>query len=180
MLAVVFRSDKDKGQKKEFSEVEKNVAQNAYRLLHGWGTVPGRNHDGTLNGDAFRKWLEEVTRRTKESGHFRIALNQIGQVLPYAPPDPDGLWIHCAVAEALNAKDAAEMRTGFTAELYNMRGVFEFTAGREELEIARQYHKQAEALEERGFHRFATAMREIAKGYERDAERESKRDPFED
>ncbi len=180
VLAIVFRSDQQKGERKETSEAKKNVAQNAYRLLRDWRTVPGRNPDGTLDAAAFGKWLEEVTRRTKESGHFRIALNQIGQVLPYAPPDPDGLWIHGAVAEALNAKDAAEMRSGFTCQLFNMRGVHGFTAGKEELEIAGRHNKQAEALEERGFQRFATAMRELAKGYERDAESESKRDPFGD
>ena len=61
-----------------------------------------------------------------------------------------------------------------------MHGVHGFSAGKEELEIAGRYHKQADALEEKGYHRFATAIRELAKGYERDAERESKRDPLED
>jgi len=48
------------------------------------------------------------------------------------------------------------------------------------LEIATRYNKQAEALEEHGFHRFAIAMRDLAKVYEREAERESKHDPYED
>jgi hypothetical protein len=180
VLAIVFRSDKDEKKDRQVSEAESNIAQNAYRLLRAWRTVPGRNQDGAFDGGAFGKWLEEVSRRTKESGHYRIALNQIGQVLPYSPPDPDGLWIHRSIAEALNAKDAAEMRSGFTCELFNMRGVHGFSAGKEELEIASRYHKQADALEEKGYHRFATAIRELAKGYERDAEGESKRDPLED
>jgi hypothetical protein len=79
-----------------------------------------------------------------------------------------------------NAKAAAEMRSDFTYELFNMRGVHGFSAGKEELEIAGRYHKQADALEERGYHRFATAMRDLAKNFEREAEHESKRDPFED
>jgi hypothetical protein len=119
-------------------------------------------------------------RRTKESGHLRIALDQIGKVLAHAPRDPAGLWIHRSVAEALNAKHATEMRSGFTCELFNMRGVRGFTAGKEELEFADRYHEQADALEQQGFHRFATAMREFAKSYQREAERESKRDPFGD
>jgi hypothetical protein len=180
VLAIVFRPDKKAGERRQVSEAEQNIAQNAYRLLRAWRTVPGRDSGGAFDAAAFGRWFEEVSRRTKDSGHFRIALNQIGQVLPYSPPDPGGLWIHRAVAEALNAKDAAEMRTGFTCELHNMRGVYEFTAGKEELEIAGGYHRKAEALEENGFQRFATAMRELAKGYERDAERESKRDPLED
>jgi hypothetical protein len=180
VLAIVFRSDKQTGEKPQLSEAEQNIAQNAYRLLRAWRTVPGTSPTSAFDGAAFGAWLNEVVRRTKDSGHFRIALNQIGQVLPYSPPDPDGLWIHRAIADALNAKDAGEMRNGFTCELFNMRGVHGFSAGKEELEIAGRYNKQAEALEAAGFHRFATAMRELAKSYERDAERESKRDPFED
>ena len=61
-----------------------------------------------------------------------------------------------------------------------MRGVYGHSAGRQELEIASRYHKQADGLEENGYHRFAASMRGLAKGYERDAERESKRDPLED
>ncbi|MCI0540881.1 MAG: hypothetical protein L0Z50_37245 [Verrucomicrobiales bacterium] len=180
VIALVFKSDKEKTTERQFSDAEKNIAQNAYRLLRGWRIVPGRNPDGTFNSELFGKWLEEVSRRTSESGHHRIALSQTGEVLPYSPPDPDGLWIHRSVAEALNDKDAADMRSGFCCELFNMRGVHGFSAGKEELEIAARYHKQADALEEKGYHRLASDIRGVAKDYERDAERESKRDPFED
>jgi len=180
IIALVFRSEKDDWTKQDVGEKGKRVAQNAYRLLHEWQKVPGRSPDGAFNGDAFSKWLEEVSHRTKESGHYMIAMEQIGQVLPHSPPDPNGLWIHCAVAEALDKKDAREMRSGFTCKLFNMRGVHGFTAGKEEREIARRYREQAEALEGNGFPRFAAAMRKLAKGYERAADQESKRDPFED
>jgi len=124
--------------------------------------------------------LAEVIQRTKESGHYRIALNQIGQVLPYAPQDPDGLWIHHVVAEALNAKESDDMRSGFTCEFFNMRGVHGFSAGEKERELAAGFHKKADALEERGYQRVATAVLDLAKGYERDAEQEAKRNPMED
>jgi len=101
-------------------------------------------------------------------------------VLPYVPRDENGLWIHHIVAQELNAKDAKTMRAGFTTELFNQRGVHGFTAGKEELELARINREKAEALEAKGYSRFATAMREFAKGYERDAKRESLRDPFEE
>jgi hypothetical protein len=126
---------------------------------------------------AFSKWFAEVKTKTKESGHFQIAMSQIGQVLAHTPPDPNGLWIHHTVADALNGKDAGDMRSGFTVKLFNLRGVHGFSAGKEELELAEGYHMKAEALEENGYQRFATAMRELAKGYERDAEREAQRNP---
>ena len=161
----------------EPTEQQKNVATNAYHLLHNWQTSPGAANDNLFDALVFWDWLKEVKKSSTESGHLRIALNQVGQVLPHAPKDADGIWIN-PVAEALNAKDAGEMRSGFTTKLMNMRGVHGFSAGKEEREIASGYRKQAEALAQRGYSRFATAMRELAEYYERDAEREAQRNPY--
>jgi hypothetical protein len=178
VIGVVFRSDKKEQAETKPTEQEQNIATNAYRLLHGWRTVPGKDSKGVFDSELFKKWLAEVVQKTKESGHYRISLNQIGQVLPYAPQDPDGLWIHHVVAEALNAKDADEMRSGFTMDLFNQRGVHGFSKGEDERKLAADFSNKADALEERGYQRIATAVRELAKGYERDAEREAKRNPY--
>ena len=171
VIGVVFRSDKKEKTETKPTEQEQKIATNAYRLLHGWRIVPGKDSKGVFDGKLFKKWLAEVIQKTKESGHYRIALSQIGQVLPYAPQDPDGLWIHHVVAEALNAKDADEMRSGFTMEFFNQRGVHGFSAGEEEKKLAAGFNAKADALEEKGYQRIATAVRELAKNYERDAER---------
>ncbi|MGB8475057.1 MAG: hypothetical protein WCE61_13315 [Candidatus Acidiferrum sp.] len=180
ILGLVFRSDKEESRDIKPTEAEAVIATNAFRLFRAWKTVPGSKPDGEFDDAALASWLNEVQTRTRKSGHYRIAMSQIGEVLPYAPADPNGLWIREAVAHALNAKDAAEMRSGFTCELFNQRGVHGYTAGKEEREFAARYRAQAEALDQNGFHRFATAIRELAKSYERDAEREALHSPFED
>ena len=178
VIKAVFRSDKIKKEDHKPTEREQKVAENAYRLLHGWRKIPGTDTSGVFDGERFKKWLEAAVLKTKESGHYRIATNQIGGVLSYSPPDPDGLWIHRDVAEALNAKDANEMRSGFTCEWFNRRGVHGFSAGDEERKLAADFTQKADALEERGYQRIATSVRELAKGYEREAEREAKRGPM--
>ncbi len=180
VIGVVFRSDKKEKTEIQPTEQEQKIATNAYRLLHGWRTVPGKNSKGDFDGELFKKWLAEVIEKTKESGHYRVAMNQIGQVLPYAPQDSDGLWIHHIVAEALNEKEADAMRSGFTCEFFNQRGVHGFSAGEEERKLAAGFSAKADALEEKGYQRIATAVRELAKSYERDAAREAKRNPLED
>jgi hypothetical protein len=82
------------------------------------------------------------------------------------------------LAEALNVKEADDMRSGFTCEFFNQRGVHGFSAGEEERKFAAGFNAKADALEEKGYQRIATAVRELAKGYERDAEREAKRNPY--
>jgi len=180
VISIIFRSKNEGERKIEPSERRKSLAQNAYSLLTEWSTCPGRLSGGVFDADAFTDWLNEVKRITKDTGHGEVAQIQVGHVLTHAPMDPDGLWIHHAVAAALNARDAGEMRSGFTTVLFNQRGVYGFTNGEEELELSKENRKKAEALEEKGYSRFATAMREFAKSYERQAKRESKISPFED
>lgn len=180
VVRTIFRSDKVEQSNVNPTDKETNIATNAYRLLRGWRTPPGFTAANSFDGTTFVKWLDEVRAITAESGHLRVAMSQVGQVLPYVPADADGLWIHHSVAEVLNSKDAADMRSGFTCQLVNARGVFTFTHGRQEREIAAGYRTKAEALEGRGYARFATAMRELAENYEHDAEREVNRNPYGD
>jgi hypothetical protein len=180
VIGLVFRSKNEEKKGEEPTEQQRNLARKAYRLLSEWKTPPGIQSDGSFDPDSFTAWLAETKRIAKETGHLDIALSQLGHVLPHVPKDEDGLWIHHIVAQALNAKDAKTMRSGFTTELFNQRGAHVFTVGREELELARINREKAEALEAKRYSRFATAMREFAEGYERDAKREASRDPYEE
>lgn len=180
-VGLVFRSKHDeKDDSDEPNKKKQNLARNAYKLLNEWRRCPGLSEDGTLNAEAFNEWINEARRITEETGHADVAQIQIGHLLAYAPPDPGGLWIHEAVASVLNYRDTEKMRSGFTAELFNQRGARWFTHGKEERELAKKNRERAESLDAKGFIRFGTAMREFAERYDRDAEREEKRDPYED
>ena len=180
LVSLVFRSKNDPQDDGELDDRKKNLVENAYKLLTEWRRCPGTLADDSFNVDAFNSWLDEAKRVTEETGHGEVAQTQIGYVLTRAPSDPNGLWIHEAVASALNSRDNGEMRFGFTIELRNQRGVYTFTAGKEELELAQTNRDKAEALEARGYSRFATAIREVAEQYEREAERAAERSPFDD
>lgn len=180
VIRLVFRSKKEELPRQEVNEGTKNIATNAYHLLSEWRTPPGFLEDGTYDGDALAAWLDAVKIECSETGHLEIAMTMLGHSLVYVPPDSDGLWIQRSVAAALNAKDAGDMRDGFRTEIFNSRGVHGFSAGQEERKIAEKYRMQADAVETAGFHRLATTLRELAASYERDAERDSSRSPFDD
>lgn len=180
VIRIVFRPKQEKHPVEELSEQQQSIAKNAYRLLREWRTPPGSQKNGTFNGDALTAWLKNVKATCMESGHLEIALSMVGHVLIYTPPDPDGLWIHHSAARELNAKDAEEMREGFRVQLFNSRGVHTWTAGAEERKLAQQYRIQAEQVEALGYHRLASSLRDLAVSYERDAERQASKDPFDD
>jgi hypothetical protein len=181
IIRLVFRSKKTENLTKEPTEEQKNIATNAYRLLSEWRTPPGSKKDGAFDGDAFTVWLNAVNKECSETGHLEVAMSMLGHSLIHSPPDPDGLWIHRSVAAALNAKDADDLRDGFRTELYNSRGVhWVDPTGKPEKELANKYRTQAEAVENAGYHRLATTLRELAASYEREAEFVSTRERFDD
>ena len=72
----------------------------------------------------------------------------------------------------MNSKDAEPMRNGYYSGIYNSRGVhWVDPSGKPELEFFDRYLKQAEDVENAGFHRFAATLRELADSYSRQASR---------
>ena len=173
IIALAFRSEYDKRDTtKEIDENKRYLAQNAYDILYEWKLCPGVKEDGKFDENTFKEWIKEAKRITEETGHIGVARHYIGQSLTYAPVDPGGLWIHKAVADILDERDADKMRSEFKLALFNQRGTHTFTYGREERELANQNQEKAEALDVEGFTRFATTMRELAEEYLKMANKE--------
>ena len=171
VIRLIYRSKKETGSPKEFSEQDKAISENAYKLLNQWKTPPGMQSDDQFLSEQFTEWLNRTKEACDESGHLEVALLNIGKVLIHAPSDPDGLWIHRTVASALNAKDAAKMRDGFWIGIYNFRGVHTVDpTGKPERELAEKYKQKAEEVENADYHRLAITLRGLAEGYEREAE----------
>ncbi len=172
VIQLIFRPEGQDAQSRQLSEQEKALAQSAYSLLFGWETLPGTQSDGTFSPEAFTEWLNHVKAVCGESGHLGIALEQVGEVLAHYPPDPDCLWIHRTIAEALDDEDSIAMREGFSIGISNSRGVYVVDGtGNEERKLAEENRHKADEIENEGYHRLATTFRELAEHYDREAER---------
>jgi len=172
VIRLIYRSKKDDKSEREPGEQEESIATNAWRLLHEWRTPPGMQPDGVFLREQFTEWLEYIKEACAESGHLEVALTHLGQVLFYCPPDPQGLWIDQTAADALNGKDAEEMRSGFRLEVFNSRGVhWVDPTGKPERELAEQYRQKADEVENAGYQRFAVTLRSQSESYDRDADR---------
>jgi hypothetical protein len=166
VIKLVYRSKKTNLAPNEPSEETKAIAANAWRLLHEWRTPPGMQEDGSFDDKQFPSWLHQVKEISSESGHLEVALTMIGEVLIYCPSDPNGLWINHTVADALNARDADDLRDGFSTGLFNSRDVhWVDPTGKPEREIAEQYQQKAEDVENAGYFRLAQTLRSLSESY---------------
>ncbi len=149
----------------ESREIAEASSQKAAELLDLWRIVPGTLLTGGFDKMAFEHWLKTVRSWSIENQCLKIVLYQIGQILPFAPPDPDGLWIHRTIATALNARGAEAIRNGFVCRLLSMGNATQNITGMEG-ELAVRYYRHANDLEQVQFHWFAAAMRGLAKEYQ--------------
>lgn len=171
-IRLVYRSKLEEKKDEEPDEQREAIVSNAWRLLHEWRRPPGLQEDGSFSANEFESWLKIVKEQCTESGHLEVAMNTIGEVLLYCPPDPQGLWIVESAAKALNARDAEDMRNGFRTEVYNSRGAhWVDPTGKPERELAMHWRERADAVENASFGRFAATLRELAASYDREAER---------
>ena len=172
LIQLIYRSDKESVSKKEPTKNEKAVATNAYKLLRAWKRVPGLQSDGNISEKELEKWIKEVKKKSSKSGHLEAAMSHIGNVLINYPQDPEGLLIHNAIAKVLNAEDAAKMRNGFRIGILNSRGACWIDPmAKPEKQLAEEFKKQAEDVENAGYYRLAITINEISEFYESDAKR---------
>jgi hypothetical protein len=170
VIQNVYVSCKNDQLDDEVSEKSRKIAEQCWKLLRGWKTVPGSDPDDSINSDHFSQWLKSVTTICTESGHLKPAFVHIGEVLIYSPPDPDGLWIHRSIATALDRDDADDMRDGFRVAKMNSRGVYTPDPnGRSETLLAEKFHRLAEELEIACFVKFANTMRQLENSYRQEA-----------
>lgn len=151
------------------------LARNAYRLLYQWEYFPGIQNDGSFNSTEFKNWINEVSNIAEDSDLTKVIQSIIGRILTYAPIDPNGLWIHKEVAKVINNRNADIIRRSFITELYNKRGIYSFSHGKEEYKLLLHFKQKADELDINGFPRFATSMRSLADSYKRLAEIEEER-----
>lgn len=170
-VQLIYRSTNSTSEIVE-DESQKNMASNAFKLLHYWKRPPGKQDDGSFSGEALLKWFEEAKQKSIESGHYEVAMTHLGRVLYYGGSDPDGLWIHQSIAELLDKKENDHIRRGFSSEIYNSRGVHAIDpSGTEERILADSWRRRADEIEKLGFIHFASSLKELANSYDREAER---------
>ncbi|WP_459868575.1 hypothetical protein [Calditerricola yamamurae] len=170
VVSLVYRP-RSKDEEGQPSEEKKRMAENGYRLLSSWSIMPGLRSDGRVDAEVLRKWVSKAIQLLTEVDRREVGEEHIGQVLAYAPPDPDGHWPCIEVRDLLEMLQSEHVERGLSIAVHNSRGVTWRTpgeGGRQERELAKKYREQADAYKDR-WPRIAAILRQLAEDYEREA-----------
>ncbi|MCL6504607.1 MAG: helix-turn-helix domain-containing protein [Pirellulales bacterium] len=105
------------------SKADADRAENAYRLLCSWQTIPGSCPDGTVEGQALLSWLEEARTLARAAGLLNVCDRHVGEVFAQAPPEADGTWPCVAVRDAIEELESRDLETAFQIAVYNRGGL---------------------------------------------------------
>jgi hypothetical protein len=150
------------------------IAANAYQLLRAWNTIPGFSDSNTPDLNYLLSWIAEAQELATAPDRLILAEEHIGDVLSCAPVDPDGIWPHRLVRDAIEHLANENIERGISMGKRNGRGVTwrsAFAGGDQERELAAGLTVDATLLAAE-WPRTAGILRNLAAGYTADAERE--------
>jgi len=172
VLSAIYR--RHSGPATEPTPEQEALGSNAYRLLSSWEMPPGMRHDGTLDAQALRAWVDAVVPMLDDADRRGVGEIHIGHVLAFAPSDGDGGWPCVEVRDLLEDLQSDEIERGLETQIFNNRGITSRSPGEggtQERGLAERYSRLAGRFSDR-WPRTASILRSLAKTYEQDARRE--------
>jgi hypothetical protein len=156
------------------SEATQAAARSAWRVLRHCRRQPGAQPDGTIDHDAFVKFIDETRKLCREADRLGVCDSILGQILAHAPASSDGFWPFEAARDVLDRSELEGMRHGFQIGVRNKRGGTSRAydeGGDQERKLAHTYRSHAHALHN-SHPNVAAALEELARWYESDGRRE--------
>jgi excisionase family DNA binding protein len=158
----------------EASENQRAMANQAWWVLKGWTGFPGRNDDGTVDGDLMRSWVIDARLALSDAGRADIGDEVIGQAFAHSPIGLDGAWPAEPIRDLVETIGSRELENGIALGRINSRGVTTrgpYDGGAQERALADQYRAWSQQINVR-WRRTSRILRDLAESYDHDARRE--------
>ncbi|MCK4431368.1 MAG: hypothetical protein KAW19_08690, partial [Candidatus Aminicenantes bacterium] len=157
-------------------ELIEQRAHLAWKLLHGWKTIPGSDNNGQIEYEKLKIWVDKARELCEKVDRKEVGDSHIGQVLAHAELEGEDVWPPEAVCKIIDKIQSNELDSGFSMGIYNKRGAVTkspFEGGRQERAFAEQFRLYADKWAIR-YPKTAAILTKIAEGYENEAKREDK------
>lgn len=152
------------------TELDKTINERLFDIVLKYKAIPGMKNDGSIDANEFKKWMDYVRKWSEENHVYKEAMYIVGIGLSFAKLNNEG-FPELLLIEEINKAQNKDLRVGYEVGVMNQRGVHVVDpTGKEEIEIASKYSDMANAIERKGYKRYADALRNISKQYEKEAQ----------
>lgn len=120
MLGYLYVSENERKEEKEVTEADRRNAQRAFYLLNQWKTIPGVSENQSLDEAVLSDWMRAVLKKSLETGHYRHACSQLGQLFSNFPEWTDEAEKLFVLMEPIEEK---AFYSSYNVGLFNKRGL---------------------------------------------------------
>lgn len=157
---------------------EQNCSPNLYHLYYDC-TVCLAEKDGEVNYEELLAWIYKYTELINEKKLEEHAEYALGRLLNNGPVGNDGIQPCEAIRKYIEDNWSDKLGREFMTAEFNKRGAYEWSAGKENLELSNRYAANAQALVNKGYPKTAKIYRELSSDYKMDAESERRVSEYE-
>lgn len=167
LVASIFKKDHD-----DIEKVSKNQAyfQNMYTIYDKAHFCPAENN-GQILKEELEEWIEKYRQLLIDSDQESLFTTTLGRLFSFSPVGTDGHEPCEAVRKAIEKYGDDKMISRYRTAVYNRRGVFSPSAGKEELRMAEEFKANAQYLEPR-YPMTAKIFYGLYETYKRESDRE--------
>lgn len=163
MASVIYLKDgEDKAD--ELDEQKRNIVNNVYDLYSKAVFCPAEKN-GMVAEDDLDKWVMQLEGLLKEQSQERLLGHLLGRVLANSPIDGDGYPPCQAVRKVIERYGDESLVSSYVTSIFNQRGVFTPTAGKEERRMAENYQQIAEHMKKEGYSKTASIYYQLYRRY---------------
>ena len=167
IVAVVFKKDHTTT---EDQQKNQEYFHNMYVLYDKAKFCPAENN-GVVAEDELEQWIEEYRQLLRRNDQESIFSSTLGRLLSFSPLGIDNHEPCEAVRKMIEKYGDDKMISHYQTAVYNRRGVFSPSAGKEELDMAESFKLNARYLEPL-YPKTASIFRGLYENYKRESDRE--------
>lgn len=163
MVSVIYLKD---GEVKEdkIDEKKREYINNVYDLYSKVVFCPAERN-GMVAEDDLNQWVMQLVSLLKEQRQERLLGSLLGKLLAYSPIDNDGYPPCQAVRKVIEHYGDESLIRSYVTSIYNQRGVYTPTAGKEERRMAENFWQIAEYMKKEGYSKTASIYYQLHKQY---------------
>lgn len=144
LVSIIYRKDGEDVQKEQ-TEEEKRHTEILYKLFSMAHFCPAEK-DGVVDAHELEQWIEDFKALLKHNHQSSLFGFLTGRLWVYSPVGKDGHYPCEAVRNVIEQYPDDDMKSEYRVGLYNKRGVFSPSAGRDERVLAQGYKDNADYL----------------------------------
>ena len=143
LVSGVFKKDHPEGEEKSKNQVAVHNMFTIYEKAH---FCPAER-DGIVDEDQLEQWIEEYRKHLIKNDQESLFTSTLGRLFAFSPSGIDGREPCEAVRKMIEKYGDDRMILSYQTAVYNRRGAFSPSAGKEELRMAEEFREKARYFE---------------------------------